>query len=104
MTGLNIASREVMKSAQVIDCTGANTLDQSLQQVRVETTHLIIAAITDHLLANGFCGTIYATVDPILTSVFKSISSYCVAHPILQVGKCPVLAGSHAHLLNNFLF
>ena len=35
MTQLNVASREAMKSAQVIECISLSTLDAALQEVRV---------------------------------------------------------------------
>ena len=82
MTSLNIGSREVMKSAQVIDF--ASSLDQAFQQVRTESNVCIVTCITDVLLANGFCGTVYASIDQALTSFFTSISGYSVAHPALQ--------------------
>lgn len=84
MTGLNMASREVMKSAQVIDCTKI-TVEEAFQQVRVESAVCIFGAITEPLLANGFCGTIFATVDSVLTSIYTSISTYCMSHPAVQV-------------------
>ena len=85
MTGLNVASREVMKTAQIIDCTGAKTIEQSLHLVRAESNICIVAAITEQLLSGGFCGTIYGSVDPMLTSINAAISSYCINHPIIQV-------------------
>ena len=82
MTGLNIGSREVMKSAQVIDYT--TTIDQALQEVRPESNVCIIACITDLLMSNGFCGTVYASVDQLLSSFTASVTSYSAAHPAVQ--------------------
>ena len=84
MTGLNVASREVMKSAQIIDFAGTSPFDQALQEVKPEATICIIAAFTDSLVANGFSGTIFASVDPILTSFYTSVSGLCNARPTLQ--------------------
>ena len=84
-TGLNIASREAMKTAQIIDFLGLTPIDQALQEVRVESTICIIAAITEPIVANGDCGTVFASVDPVLTSLHASISAFCSAHPGLQV-------------------
>ena len=83
MTGLNVASREVLKTAQVINFS--NTIEHSLQQVRAESTVCILAFLTDQILAVGFCGTLYASVDPVLDSIKTSVSGYCVSHPGLQV-------------------
>ena len=85
MTGLNVASREAMKNAQVIDFLGLCPIDQALQEIRAESTIVIIAALTEPLVANGDCGTIFASIDPILTSLHQSISAFCSVHPTLQV-------------------
>ena len=82
MTTLNIGSREVMKSAQIIDFT--TSIDQAFQEVRPESSVCIIACITDLLLSNGFCGTVYASIDQVLTTLYASISGYSLAHPALQ--------------------
>ena len=85
MTGFNVASREAMKGAQIIDYLGVGPIDQALLQVRPESTVCIIAAITDSLVANGDCGTIFASVDPVLTTLYTSISAFSSAHPALKV-------------------
>ena len=85
MTSLNIASREVMKAAQVIDYLGVSPVNQALQEVRDESNICIFAGITEPLLTNGDCGTINASVDPVLHEIFASLSSFCLAHPALQV-------------------
>ena len=85
MTGLNVASRESMKNAQIIDFLGTTPLDQALMEIRAESSICIISALTDSIVANGDCGTVYASVDPILTAYHSSIAAYCLAHPQLQV-------------------
>ena len=85
MTGLNVASREAMKNAQVIDFLGTTPIDQALMEIRAESSICIISALTDPIVANGDCGTVYASVDPILTSCHASIAAFCQAHPHLQV-------------------
>ena len=85
MTGLNVASRETMKNAQIIDFLGLSPVDQALNEVRAESTICIFAAITDPIVANGDCGTIFASIDPVLNSLHAAISAYCSAHPNLQV-------------------
>ena len=85
MTLLNVASREVMKAAQVIDYTGVAPLTTALEEIRPESSVIIIAAITDLLLSGGDCGTISSSIDPVLDSFFSAVSGYCVAHPSHQV-------------------
>ena len=85
MTSFNTASREVMKSAQVIDYLGVDSIDTALQQVRPESAICIIAAFTDILVSAGDCGTIFASIDPILSSLYASISNFSTSHPLLQV-------------------
>ena len=85
MTGLNVASREAMKNAQIIDYPGLTPIDQALQEIRSESTICIVAAITEPIVSNGDCGTVFASVDPVLSSLHASISAYCTSHPDLQV-------------------
>ena len=85
MTGLNVASREAMKSAQIVDFLGLTPIDQALLEVRPESSICIVSALTDPIVANGDCGTVFASVDPILTSLHASIAAYCSAHPQIQV-------------------
>ena len=85
MTGLNIASREAMKSAQVIDCETMASFEAALAGIRAESKICIVATITSFLLAPGDCGTISAAIDPILDGFSKRIFSFCNARPNLQV-------------------
>ena len=85
MTGLNVASRESMKKAQVIDFNGVTPLSDALNVVKKETNVCIVAALTDSLVANGDCGTIFASIDPVLTDICHQLSSFCVANPTMQV-------------------
>ena len=85
MTGLNVASREVMKSAEVIDYVLGTPFDQALAGVRAESSVLIVAALTDLIMTNGDCGTVSASIDPILSSIFTSISAFCNSRPTTQV-------------------
>ena len=85
MTGLNVASRDNMKAADIIDYVGASPFEQALQLVKPDSDACIIAALTDPLLSNGDCGTVTASIDPILNSFSASIYSFCVLHPTIQV-------------------
>ena len=85
MTGLNIASRDSMKTAQVIDCASLINLDSALQEVRAESEVLIVATITDFLISGGNCGTIFSTIDPILATFTTKLVHFCAFRPNLQV-------------------
>ena len=85
MTGLNVASREVMKSAEVIDYVLGTPFDQALAGVRAESSVLIVAALTDLIMTNGDCGTVSASIDPVLDSIFTSIAAFCNSRPTTQV-------------------
>ena len=74
-----------MKTAQVIDYLGLTPIDQALNEIRAESAICIIAALTDPIVANGDCGTIFASIDPVLSSLHASISAYCTAPPAIQV-------------------
>ena len=84
MTGLNIASREAIKSAQVLDCSLMSELDTALQAVRPESD-VLIASMTEFLLAAGDCGTIFSSIDPILASLVTKIVGFCAFKSTLQV-------------------
>ena len=85
MTGLNIASRESMKTAQLIDCVHLANLDKALQEVRAESSVLIIASMTEFIVSSGDCGTIFSSVDPVLADVATKLSGFCAFRPTLQV-------------------
>ena len=85
MTGLNVASREAMKSAQVIDCLSFNELDTALNSVRAESNVLILAAVTEFLIASGDCGTILSSVDPVLSALATKMISFSTFRSGLQV-------------------
>ena len=84
MTGLNIASRESMKSAQVIAYNGVGSIDTAFQEVRDNSNVCIVAAITDLLLSGGDCGTVAASVDPLLGVFSDRVFNFCAARPALQ--------------------
>ena len=85
MTGLNIASRENMKKAQVIDYVAPNSFDDAFREIREESTVCIIAATTDLLLSGGDTGTIYSTIDPILAAFRNKVFNLCTTRPTLEV-------------------
>ena len=91
MTGLNLASREVMKGSQIIDCDTMASLDAALGEVRSESTVLILASITEFLIVGGFCGTIFSSIDPTLASFANKINGFCDTRPNLQVHIIPPL-------------
>ena len=91
MTGLNLASREVMKGSQIIDCDTMASLDAALGEVRSESTVLILASITEFLIVGGFCGTIYSSIDTTLALFANKINGFCDSRPNLQVHILPPL-------------
>ena len=84
MTGLNVASREAMKSAQVIDYAAPTSFESVFNEIRADSTVCIIAALTDLLLSGGDGGTIFSTIDPILDSFRARVFHLCTARPNLQ--------------------
>lgn len=85
MTSLNIASREAMKKAEVIDCDVITSLDAALSSVRPESNVCIVACITEFLLTAGECGTILSTIDPVLANFAQKLNKFCSIRPTLQV-------------------
>ena len=85
MTGLNIASRDSMKTAQLIDCTHLSALDNALREVRPDSSVLILASMTEFLIGGGDCGTIFSSIDPVLSAVATQMSGFCAFRPTLQV-------------------
>ena len=103
MTGLNIASRSSMKSAQIIDCVSLATIEKSFQEVRAEAEVLILAAITGFLLEEGFNGTIFSTIDPVLATFATKLLGFCAARPNLQVRRYVPLTHDSLSSLTVFL-
>ena len=91
MTGLNIASRETMKSAQVVQCSGLGGLVNSLAEVRAESSVCIFASITELFLAAEDCGTIASTVDNVLHVLREKLDSFCRSRPTAVVAVAPPL-------------
>ena len=69
MTALNMASREVMKKAQIIPCPSMSSLGSALSGIRDESNVFVFAGVTQLLLSTEECSTIYATIDPVLASL-----------------------------------
>ena len=86
MTGLNIASRETMKAAQVIDYVSPGSFDDAFKEIRPESTVCNIAVLTDLLLSGGGGGTVFASIDPILDSFRTKTFNLCSSRPTLEVG------------------
>ena len=84
MTGLNMASREAMKTAQVINYSAPASFDAAFQEVRPEAQVCIIAALTDLLLSGGDAGTVFASIDPVLNSFRAKVIQLCSTRPALQ--------------------
>ena len=85
MTELNIASRESMKNAQVIDCVSLVAFDEALSNIRKESSVLIVAAVTEFIMSIGDCGTVASTIDPVLSELTNKLCGFCLLRPNLQV-------------------
>ena len=97
MTGLNLASREAMKSSQVIDCSNLASLDAALDSVRSDSTVCIVACITEFLVASGDCGTIFSTIDPILATFTQKLHDFCSRRQTTRVNNLLPLANLMVH-------
>ena len=84
-TRLNIASRESMKNAEVLDCSTLSSLDAALGDVRSESSQCIVACISEFLVVAGECGTILSSIDPVLASFAQKLTSFCNSRQHLQV-------------------
>ena len=91
MTGLNMASRDSMKSAQVIACDNLLSLDQALFEVRAESTVCIISAITNMLLEADDTGTVASSIESVITNFKSKIIALCSLRTALQVVVAPPL-------------
>ena len=101
MTGLNIASRDVMKAAQVIDCTMLSDFDRALSEVKPESNALIVASVTEFLIASGDCGTIFSSIDPPLASFAAKLINFCAFKPDIQA--CSAVKTFQALILSDEL-
>ena len=91
MTQLNIASRETMKSSQVLPCDDLASLDKAVSEVRPESSVCIIAAITEMLLAADNAGTVSSSIDSVLSSVKVKLVALCTSRQGLKVVVAPPL-------------
>ena len=91
MTGLNSASRDSMKNAQVIPCEALGDLANSLSKVRAESNVVIIASITEMLLTAEDCGTLSSTCDTMFSLFKDRVSDFCHQKPGVSVIVAPLL-------------
>ena len=89
MTAMNIASRESMTDAKVIDCKDSESLVQALRDVPSDVTVCLIQTITSFLVTVAFAGTVFGTVDPVLAEFTKIVRSFCTNRPSVQVFLAP---------------
>ena len=91
MTGLNTASREAMKSAQVVACDSLQALDGALCEVRKESSVCIIACVTEMLLAGDGSGTVASSIESVLTSFKAKLKMFLAARSTVQLVVAPPL-------------
>ena len=85
MTTMNAASRECMASAKVVDCKELSSLAQCLRDISSDTTVCLIQSVTAFLVSTPFSGTVFGSIDPILTDFAQQIREFCTARPSVQV-------------------
>ena len=91
MTTMNSASRASMTSARIIDCTALNSLQQALAGVTNDTTVVIIQSLTSFLVDCNDTGSVYGTVDPVLTEFAGLVRDFCSSRSAVQVVVAPPL-------------
>ena len=91
MTQLNMASRETMKTSQLLPCDDMSSLDKALAEVRPESSICIVAAITELLIAADNTGTVSSSIEAVLLAFKTKVVSLCSARPGLHVSVAPPL-------------
>ena len=89
MTSMNMASREAMASARVIDCKELSAMAQCLREVPADSTVCLVQSITSFLVSASFSGTVFGTIDPILTEFAQQLRGFCQTRPSIQVLVAP---------------
>ena len=89
MTVMNRSSRPLMETAKVIDCHTSATLRQALKDVPQEVTGCIIQSVSSIIAAAADAGSVFSTIDPVLTEFSATISEFCSAKASLQVLVAP---------------
>ena len=89
MTGLNIASREAMKSAQVIDCELLSSLEAALAEVRAESTICVVSCITNFLSSSSGSDSAAHRVEPVLLEVLEKLTEFSTLRPDILLFICP---------------
>ena len=88
-TAMNLASREAMANAKFIDCKEFSKFAQSLRDVSSDTTVCLIQSVTSFLVATANVGTVFGTIDPVLTEFALQVRDFCSARPSIQVLVAP---------------
>ena len=89
MTTMNIASRPSMSTAKVIDCQSFDQFPAALGDVPADATVLIVQSLTSFLCACPDTGSIYSTIDPLLTEFSNQLREYCSRRATLLVAVSP---------------
>ena len=77
MTTMNAASRASMTSAAIIDCSLLASFAAALSSVAADVTVLIIQCLTSFLASATDTGSVYGTIDPILTEFSGQLLDFC---------------------------
>ena len=99
MTQMNIASREAMGTAKVIDCSALSDFAEALRSVPSDTTVCLVQCLTSFLASAKDGGTIFGTVDPVLSDFVAILREFCAAHRSLQVVVAPPNVSNYTSLV-----
>ena len=89
MTAMNVASRESMTTAKVIDCSELNDFAQALRQVSQDTTVCLVQCLTSFLVAANDAGTIFGTVDPVIGEFSTQLRGFSASRNNIQILVAP---------------
>ena len=89
MTAMNIASREAMSTARVIDCLALSDLAQAMRDVPNEAGICIVQSITSFLVGAAEAGTVYGSVDPVLAEFNTTLRSFASSRASTHIMVAP---------------
>ena len=89
MTATNIASRPAMPTAKIIDCVSSSTFRQGLRDVPDNCTICVVQCLTAILAGTIDTGSIFSTVDPVLTEFGSVLREFCASRSNLLVTVMP---------------
>ena len=89
MTTMNRASRPAMSNAKVIDCLALSTVRSSLLEVPEAANVCIFQSVSAILASSADTGSIFGTIDPVLTELASVLREFCEARSSIQILVAP---------------